>query len=380
MQDDGTTHGPLAGFTVGVTAARRAEELGTLLKRRGAVVHQAPALRIVPLADDSELLNTTKELIDHAPDVVVATTAIGFRGWVEAADGWGIGDALLERLRGVELLARGPKVKGSVRAAGLTEAWSPGSESMAEVLDRLLGEGVEGRRIALQLHGEPLPGFIESLQAAGAEVIGVPVYRWMPPQDIAPLDRLLDATAARGLDAVTFTSAPASASFLGRAEARGLLPEILGALRDDVLAACVGPVTALPLQARSIPTVQPERFRLGPLVQLVCAHLPTTARVLPVAGHRVEIRGHAVLVDDELRAVPPAGMALLHTLARRPGWVVARADLLRALPGSGTDEHAVETAMARLRAALGAPRLIQTVVKRGYRLSLDPTGDTPGAR
>ncbi|MFJ7059253.1 uroporphyrinogen-III synthase [Streptomyces griseobrunneus] len=380
MQDDGTTHGPLAGFTVGVTAARRAEELGTLLKRRGAVVHHAPALRIVPLADDSELLDATKELIDHAPDVVVATTAIGFRGWVEAADGWGIGDALLERLRGVELLARGPKVKGSVRAAGLTEAWSPGSESMAEVLDRLLGEGVEGRRIALQLHGEPLPGFIESLQAAGAEVIGVPVYRWMPPLDIAPLDRLLDATAARGLDAVTFTSAPASASFLGRAEARGLLPEILGALRDDVLAACVGPVTALPLQARSIPTVQPERFRLGPLVQLVCAHLPTTARVLPVAGHRVEIRGHAVLVDDELRAVPPAGMALLHTLARRPGWVVARADLLRALPGSGTDEHAVETAMARLRTALGAPRLIQTVVKRGYRLSLDPTGDTPGAR
>ncbi|MET7869319.1 uroporphyrinogen-III synthase [Streptomyces cyaneofuscatus] len=380
MQDDETTHGPLAGFTVGVTAARRAEELATLLKRRGAAVQHAPALRIVPLADDSELLDATKELIDHAPDVVVATTAIGFRGWVEAADGWGIGDALLERLRGVELLARGPKVKGAVRAAGLTEAWSPGSESMAEVLDRLLGEGVEGRRIALQLHGEPLPGFIESLQAAGAEVVGVPVYRWMPPQDIAPLDRMLDATAARALDAVTFTSAPAAASFLGRAEVRGLLPEILGALRDDVLAACVGPVTALPLQARSIPTVQPERFRLGPLVQLVCAQLPTTARVLPIAGHRVEIRGHAVLVDDELRAVPPAGMALLHTLARRPGWVVARADLLRALPGSGTDEHAVETAMARLRSALGAPRLIQTVVKRGYRLSLDPAGDTPGAR
>ncbi|MFJ8846975.1 uroporphyrinogen-III synthase [Streptomyces cyaneofuscatus] len=379
MQDDETTHGPLAGFTVGVTAARRAEELATLLKRRGAAVQHAPALRIVPLADDSELLDATKELIDHAPDIVVATTAIGFRGWVEAADGWGIGDALLERLRGVELLARGPKVKGAVRAAGLTEAWSPGSESMAEVLDRLLGEGVEGRRIALQLHGEPLPGFIESLQAAGAEVVGVPVYRWMPPQDIAPLDRMLDATAARALDAVTFTSAPAAASFLGRAEVRGVLPEILGALRDDVLAACVGPVTALPLQARGIPTVQPERFRLGPLVQLVCAQLPTTARVLPIAGHRVEIRGHAVLVDDELRAVPPAGMALLHTLARRPGWVVARADLLRALPGSGTDEHAVETAMARLRSALGAPRLIQTVVKRGYRLSLDPAGDTPGS-
>ncbi|MFE6761866.1 uroporphyrinogen-III synthase [Streptomyces sp. NPDC057689] len=375
VQHDDAHHGPLAGFTVGVTAARRAEELGTLLRRRGATVVHAPALRIVPLADDGELLAATEQLIAETPDVVVATTAIGFRGWIEAADGWGIGDRLLAALRGVELLARGPKVKGAVRAAGLSEAWSPASESMAEVLERLLEEGVRGRRVALQLHGEPLPGFVESLREAGAEVVAVPVYRWMPPEDIAPLDRVLDLTAARALDALTFTSAPAAASLLGRAEERGLLTEVVTALRGDVVPACVGPVTAVPLQARGIDTVQPERFRLGPLVQLICRELPARARTLPVAGHRVEIRGHAVLVDDELRAVPPAGMALLHTLARRPGWVVSRADLLRALPGSGTDEHAVETAMARLRTALGAPRLIQTVVKRGYRLALDPSAD-----
>uniref|UniRef100_UPI0004CB7469 uroporphyrinogen-III synthase n=1 Tax=Streptomyces sp. NRRL F-3273 TaxID=1463848 RepID=UPI0004CB7469 len=122
MHDDDAQHGPLAGFTVGVTAARRAEELGTLLTRRGAAVLHAPALRIVPLADDSELLAATKDLVDNPPDVVIATTAIGFRGWVEAADGWGIGDELLELLRGIELLARGPKVKGAIRASGLTEA------------------------------------------------------------------------------------------------------------------------------------------------------------------------------------------------------------------------------------------------------------------
>ncbi|MGW1670397.1 uroporphyrinogen-III synthase [Streptomyces sp. NPDC002324] len=369
-------HGPLAGFTVGVTAARRADELGVLLQRRGAAVLHAPALRIVPLADDSELLAATKGLIDQAPDIVVATTAIGFRGWIEAADGWGLGEALLDRLRGVEVLARGPKVKGAIRAAGLTEEWSPSSESMAEVLDRLLEHGVEGRRLAIQLHGEPLPGFVESLRAAGAEVVGVPVYRWMPPEDITPVDRLLDSAIGRGVDALTFTSAPAAASLLSRAEDRGLLPELLNALNHDVLPACVGPVTALPLQAHGVDTVQPERFRLGPLVQLLCQELPGRARTLPIAGHRVEIRGHAVLVDGDLRPVPPAGMSLLRALCRRPGWVVPRSDLLKALPGAGRDEHAVETAMARLRTALGTPKLIQTVVKRGYRLALDPAADT----
>ena len=44
---------PLAGYTVAVTAARRKEELGALLDRRGARVVYAPAIRIVPLSDDA---------------------------------------------------------------------------------------------------------------------------------------------------------------------------------------------------------------------------------------------------------------------------------------------------------------------------------------
>ncbi|MFE9436833.1 uroporphyrinogen-III synthase [Streptomyces sp. NPDC006640] len=375
-REAGGVPGPLSGFTVGVTAARRAGELGALLRRRGAAVVHGPALRIVPLGDDGELRSVTRELVERGPDLVVASTAVGFRGWVEAAHGWGLGAELLVRLGEAELLARGPKVKGAIRAQGLTEAWSPVSESMSEVLGRLLDQGVEGRRVAVLLHGEPLPGFVESLRAAGGEVVPVPVYRWMPPQDIGPVDRLLDAVLTRGLDALTFTSAPAAASLLSRAGDRGLRADVVAALRHDVLPVCVGPVTALPLQAEGVETVQPERFRLAPLVQVLCQELPSRARTLPVAGHRMEIRGHAVLVDGALRPVPPAGMSLLRSLARRPGWVVARAELLRALPGAGRDEHAVETAMARLRTALGAPRLIQTVVKRGYRLALDPVADS----
>ena len=369
---------PLAGRTVGVTAARRAEELGALLERRGAAVLHAPALRIVPLADDTALRAATEQLVRRAPDVVVVTTAIGFRGWVGAADGWGLGEALRDRLRAASLLARGPKVKGAVRAAGLTEEWSPSSESMAEVRDRLLAQGVAGRRVAVQLHGEPSPGFAEALRADGAEVVEVPVYRWLPPADPGPVDRLLDATVAGEVDALTFTSAPAVTYLLRRAEQRHLLPDLLAALRHDVLAACVGPVTAAPLQVHGVPTAQPDRFRLGPLVHLLCREVPGRPRVWPVAGRRVVPRGRVVLVDGAPRPLPPAESALLRALLRRPGAVVDRAELLRALPGAGHDGPALDTALARLRTALGAPETVETVPGRGHRLAVDP-GTRPAA-
>ena len=363
---------PLAGFTVGVTAARRAEELGTMLERRGAVVLHGPAIRIVPLADDADLLAASRALVARPPDITVATTGIGFRGWIEAAEGWGLGKDLLDALGSGVLIARGPKARGAIRASGLTDAWSPPSESSAEVLEYLLEQGVEGRRIAVQLHGEPLPDVVESLIVAGAEVVEVPVYRWVPPADITPLDRLTDQVLAGAVDVLAFTSAPAAASLLRRADERGVYDDLLRLLRGPVLALCVGPVTAAPLEAVDVSTVQPQRSRLGAMVRRLEGEMPARARHLPVAGHWLELRGHAALVDGELRALPPNGMTLLQTLARRPGRVVSRAELLAALPGRGNDEHAVETGMARLRAALGSPKLVQTVVKRGYRLALDP--------
>ncbi|HEY7046935.1 MAG TPA: winged helix-turn-helix domain-containing protein [Jatrophihabitantaceae bacterium] len=48
------------------------------------------------------------------------------------------------------------------------------------------------------------------------------------------------------------------------------------------------------------------------------------------------------------------------------------AQLLATLPSDGPDEHAVEVAIGRLRTALGDARIVQTVVKRGYRLAYEP--------
>ncbi|NLU81959.1 uroporphyrinogen-III synthase [Rhodococcus sp. HNM0569] len=373
-----TLAAPLLGYTVAITASRRAEEFATLLERRGAAVVQAPAIRIIPLADDTELERVTREIVADPPDIVVATTGIGFRGWMEAADGWGLAETLGKALGQTRLLARGPKAKGAIRAADLREEWSPASESSAEVLDHLLTEGIEGVRIAVQLHGatsewEPVADFCDVLRCAGAVVVPVPVYRWTPPEDLDPIDRLIDSILTRSIDCVTFTSAPAVASMLTRAKDTGRLDSLTHALRRRVHVACVGPVTAAPFGELEVPTTMPSRFRLGALARHVADELPRRDRVFRAGGHDVSVRGCCVVVDGAAKQVSPAGMSVIRTLAARPGRVVSREDLLAVLPGGGDDTHAVETAVARLRTALGAPKTIQTVVKRGYRLALDLT-------
>jgi len=368
---------PLTGFRVAVTSARRADELAALLTRRGATVTSAAAIEMVPLPDDVELRHHTQALIDQPPDIVIATTGIGLRGWMAAADGWGLAPELTAALARARVVSRGPKATGALRAAGLPEEWSPESESSREVVHYLLEGGIAGARIAVQLHGatadwDPFPEFLDELRSAGAQVVPIRVYRWHPAPHHGEFDALVAAIADEKFDAVSFTSAPAVASVLMRAHEMGIQREVLAALKRGVHAMCVGPVTARPLVRLGVPTSAPERMRLGALARHITDELPLLqARTIRVAGHLLEIRGNCVLVDGEVRAMSPAAMATVRALAQRPGTVVSRTDLLRALPGSGTDTHAVETAVLRLRTALGDKRMVATVVKRGYRLPVD---------
>ncbi|MFZ0229201.1 MAG: uroporphyrinogen-III synthase, partial [Mycobacterium sp.] len=141
----------LAGYRVAVTSARRARELCTLLRRHGATVASAAAITMVALSDDDELRRNTEALVDDPPDIVIATTGIGFRGWVAAADGWGLADRLTAALSRARIVARGPKATGALHAAGLREEWSPESEFSREVSRYLRDFGIGGCRIAVQL-------------------------------------------------------------------------------------------------------------------------------------------------------------------------------------------------------------------------------------
>jgi len=264
----------LTGFTVAITASRRVDEFTTMLRRRGADVVAAAAMNMVPLADDVRLRAATEDVIDAPPDLLIVTTGIGFRGWVEAAKGWGVADALLGALGKARVISRGPKATGALRAAGLREEWSPISESSEEVLVHLTVDDLKGKHVAVQLHGatddwDPVPWFIDTLVERGATVVGVQVYRWEPPEHPSALDGLIEKVALGGVDAITFTSAPAAASFLMRADELRLTEAVRRAMNSTVTTFCVGPVTARPLGNAGVTSVQPDRMRLAALARAV---------------------------------------------------------------------------------------------------------------
>jgi uroporphyrinogen-III synthase len=361
----------LAGCRILVTAQRRSDELSGALVRRGAEVVVAPTLGVVPHIDEQTLVARTREILSTPVDTLVVTTAIGFRGWLDAAETVGLAEELLDVLTGVRLVARGPKARGALQAAGLRADWVAESETSAEIADFLVTEGVQGHRIAVQHHGAGDDGLDTRLSAAGAAVVPLEVYRWGPPPDPAAVEDSVHQLVADTFDAVVFTSAPAASAWLrelARLDAgdavRGLVE------RGRLLVAAVGPVTAEPLVVAGMSPVIPDRARMGALVRRVIMELGDPGQGIETSGGVLHLRAAAATLDHRVLPVSPTGLSVLRRLAETPGQVVTRDDLLRVLPGASDDPHTAEVAVARLRESVACPGLVRTVIKRGYVLSL----------
>lgn len=365
---------PLGGFRIGVTAARKADEQVALLRRRGADVEWAAALSLEPNhVDLAELLAATQEVLAGPVDLFLATTGIGMRTWLDAAAEAGLYDDLVAALGQAEILARGPKSVGVLRRHGLRELWAPESECFEDVLAHLRGRDLTGKRIVVQEHGQSLSMSAHALRRQGASVLTVPIYRVASADDPEPMFGLIDLIADRELDAVTFTSAPAVAALMEAAFSVGRRDDLISAFQSDVVASCVGPVTAAAFEMWGVPTIFPDRSRLAGMVKQLETELPTRRDGVDVRladGRTLIVHSDSLLLDGVPVELSPAPASVLMALLVNPGFVVSRRALLAALPsGQAGSEHAVEMAVARLRAAVGT-KAVLTVVKRGYRLAV----------
>lgn len=276
LMDTTTTQadGPLTGRTVAVTAHRRAEDQIGALQRKGAATVAAPALKLVPVDQDADVVTETRQMLAAHPDLMVVTTGYGFKRWWEVVEASGQADGVHAMLAAADIWVRGPKGRAAVRGIGLHDVGISPDETIGPLVDQILesyDHDLTGAVIGWQENGYHDREQRARLVAAGAAVHTVVPHRWADADDAGMVPQIIRQVCAREVDAVTFTSAAGADAVLSTASEMGVEEEFVAAFRPGeatraVVAATVGPVTASPLQSAGIPALVPERFRMGAMI------------------------------------------------------------------------------------------------------------------
>jgi uroporphyrinogen-III synthase len=266
---------PLRGRTIALLETRRREEMAELIRRRGGTPLSAPCLREVP-AEDRDLLHAALEQIAiRTIYMAIFQTGVGALAFLDAAAEAGVAESLRDRLAAAVVVARGPKPLAALLKRGLrVDRRTPEPHTTSEVIG-LLDADLGGRVVLLVEYGVHNAVLEDALTARGAEVILLSAYGWSLPADVEPIQHLLGELEAARIDVVTVTSASQIDNLFRLAEAEGLADRLAGWLNTaSVVVAAVGPVSAAAVRQRGVEVqVQPERPKMVPLVDAICAHI-----------------------------------------------------------------------------------------------------------
>jgi uroporphyrinogen-III synthase len=358
----------LAGFTVAVISHRRRHRLADLLERHGARTVSVQGVRVVPQPDPLALRRAAAEVAAGAVDDLVAASASGVRAWLRAVPEPG---PLLAAFRPARLLAADARTADALRAFGLMDVMSTAAGSADELYRYLLTHRPGGRRIVAQLDAPVQAESCESLRELGADLVEVPTYVTEPPNDVVGLRRVVELMSRRQLDAVAFLDPLAAGHVLRFATEHGRLPAVAAQLLTHITTACRGPLAAATLRRHGVQPALPALPFDEETAALLARSMLDRAVHATVGAGALEVRGHAALLDGRLYPIQQGPVDVLRALARSPGAVLSSADIRRLVPGlTHVDDHAIEMAVSRLRKAIPGAELVQTVIKRGYRLAV----------
>ena len=238
----------LRGKRVAVLESRLGRQLAGLVAGRGAEPFHAPALAELPDLDRDEIARLVASLEARAPKLAVFQTGVGTQALFAATDSLGLSGRFLAILDAAIVAVRGPKPSGALRARKVRVDRSAADpfttrELLAAIPDVELGGG----RVLVQRHGTANLELDRALEARGAEVIEIPVYRWSLPADTRPLEELVARLERREMDAVVFTNAEQARNLLAVAARMKKKDEVREAL-NHAFVASIGPVASAALR------------------------------------------------------------------------------------------------------------------------------------
>ncbi len=261
----------LKGLNVAAFESRRATEIARLITRFGGQAQVSPSVREVPLEKDVVAAEFVHRLIVGEVGVVVFLTGVGFQHLLAIAQRHVAQQRYLDTLTDVVTIARGPKPAFAMRDAGLQPTYLVDKPSTwREILTTIDQHvAVDNQVVAVQEYGASNTSLIAGLEARGACVLSVPVYRWDLPEDTHLLEGNVRRLAAGELDVVMFTAAIQVTHLLTVARKLELETSVQQALRQTVVAS-IGPTTSAKLREHAIPVdIEPELSRMGHFVRQV---------------------------------------------------------------------------------------------------------------
>ena len=275
------TEAPTKGLMnrrVAIAGDRRFDDIEKLVAKQGGVALSRPMMRSAPI-DDPETTEAVLRLCDEGCDWLLLVTGMGTRAMVGVADSLGRRDDLLQRMGNAKLGVRGYKTVKALKELGLKPLVED-DDGTTEGLRRMLEPyDFAGQRVAFKLHGERVPELTEWLEARGASVLEIPLYRYRPPSD-EEVRTLLNEIFSGELDAVAFTSNTQVNYLFSVAERFGQADALRDAFTGPVQAVSVGHMTSAALLEQNVTDiVQPEHERMGAMVVTLAAHYKQQAQI-----------------------------------------------------------------------------------------------------
>ncbi|HTN75958.1 MAG TPA: uroporphyrinogen decarboxylase [Pirellulaceae bacterium] len=276
MSENPTNSANFGGLRVAAFESRRSGDMAHLISKSGGVPLVSPSLREVAIAENPAAIEFAHRLITGQVEIVILLTGVGFRHLLTTIERHVDRQRFLDALADIVTICRGPKPVVAMKEVGLTPTHRvPEPNTWRELLATIdAGIPIANQTIGLQEYGKSNASLIAGLEARGARVISVPVYKWELPEDVGPLTENVHKLIAGEIDVVLFTSAHQVVNLLHVAEHLNLGRELRAALRQTVIAS-VGPTTSEMLQACDLAVdIEPEHPKMGPLVIAAAERAP----------------------------------------------------------------------------------------------------------
>ncbi len=267
------------GLRVGALESRMRVEMERLIIRHGGLPIVAPSMQELPLSNHPEALAFGESLVAGTVDILLLLTGVGFRTLLDILETNFSQDVITEALGRVILVVRGPKPASVAKSLGLhPQIQIPEPNTWRDILstlDNSYPEGLIGKRVSVQEYGVSNAELLEGLRQRGAQVTPVPVYRWTLPDDLLPLQQLLQQILNEQISVLLITNAIQVDHSL-KVLADPLKITQLHAALKHMMVASIGQLASERLRYHGFPVdLEPSHPKMGILVKEASQHAHT---------------------------------------------------------------------------------------------------------